>query len=68
MWDGKTWGLQVTNAGTSLELRALMSAPDGGKAWDLRCYVREKLVQYLQERHPENLPRARASVEMAKAS
>ena len=69
MWDGKTWGLQVTNASEhTMELRALMSAPNGPSAWDLRCLVRQKMIQYLQERHPESLPRARALVEMAKAS
>ena len=69
MWDGKTWGLQVTNTGEhTLELRALMSAPNGPKAWDLRCYVREKLVRYLQENHPGSLPQARARIEMAQAS
>jgi Mechanosensitive ion channel, beta-domain len=66
MWNGKTWGLQVTDAREhTLELRALMSAPNGPKAWDLRCYVREGLIQYLQQRHPESLPRTRADVRMA---
>ncbi len=64
MWDGKAWGLQVTNlTDRTVELRALMSAPESSTAWDLRCYVREKLVQFLQERYPECLPRARAEVE-----
>ncbi len=64
MWDGKTWGLQVTNATERVvELRALMSAPDSGTAWDLRCHVREKLVQFLQQRHPHVLPRIRAEME-----
>ncbi len=67
MWDGKTWGVQVTNAGEhTLELRALMSAPSGPQAWDLRCHVREKLVQFLQEHHPESLPRTRAEVRLEK--
>jgi len=68
MWDGKSWGLQVTNAGEhTLELRALMSAPNGSAAWDLRCHVRERLVQFLQKRHPESLPRTRAEVRMTAA-
>ena len=67
LWDGKTWGVQVTNAGEhTLELRALMSAPSGPQAWDLRCHVREKLVQFLQEHHPESLPRTRAEVRLDK--
>ncbi len=64
MWDGKVWNLQVTYATEhTMEMRALMSAPDSGKAWDLRCYVRETLVQYLQERYPQSLPRARAEIQ-----
>jgi small-conductance mechanosensitive channel len=63
LWDGKAWGLQVTNATEhTLELRALMSTADSGAAWNLRCHVREKLVAYLQERHPQSLPRVRAEL------
>jgi small-conductance mechanosensitive channel len=63
MWDGKVWNLQVTNATEhTVELRALMSAVDSGKAWDLRCYVRERLIGFLQERYPDCLPRMRAEV------
>jgi small-conductance mechanosensitive channel len=63
MWDGKVLGLQVTNASEhTMEIRALMSAPDSSKSWDLRCYVREKLIAYLQQNHPQSLPRARAEL------
>ena len=60
-WDGKVWGLQVTNATEqTLELRALMSARDSSTAWDLRCEIREKLIKFLQEKHPGSLPKVRA--------
>ena len=63
LWDGKVWSLEVSNASDrAIELRALMSAPDGSKAWNLRCHVREKLIQYLQHNHPESLPRTRAEL------
>jgi small-conductance mechanosensitive channel len=63
LWDGKTWGLQVTNATErALELRALMSAPDSSSAWDLRCHVREKLIGFLREKYPDCLPRTRAEL------
>jgi small-conductance mechanosensitive channel len=63
MWDGKVWNVQVTNASErTMELRALMSAPDSGKAWDLRCYVREKLIEYLQQKYPGSLPKMRAEL------
>ena len=60
LWDGKTWGLQVTNTTErTIELRALMSASDSSKAWDLRCHVRENLIQFLQQSYPESLPKMR---------
>jgi small-conductance mechanosensitive channel len=63
LWDGKVWGVQVTDASEqAVELRALMSAPDASKAWDLRCYVRENLIKFLQERHAESMPKIRAEV------
>ena len=63
MWDGKVWGLQVTDAGEhTIQLRALMSSPDSGSSWDLRCYVREKLIAFLQERYPRSLPQVRAEL------
>jgi len=59
-WDGKTWNLQVTSAGTeTIELRALMSARDSSSSWDLQCEVREKLLEFLRTEHPEALPRLR---------
>jgi hypothetical protein len=60
LWDGKTWGLQVTDAnGSTMQLRALMSARNGPTAFDLRCYVREKLLLFLQEKYPSALPQVR---------
>jgi small-conductance mechanosensitive channel len=59
-WDGKVNGLQVTDVKErTIELRALMSAADSSKAWDLRCEVREKLLIYLQENFPHCLPHVR---------
>ncbi len=61
-WDGKVNALQVTDAKEhTLELRALASAADASKAWDLRCEVREKLVAFIQQNYPASLPRLRAS-------
>jgi small-conductance mechanosensitive channel len=59
-WEGKVCVLQVTDASEhTLELRALMDARNGGTAWDLRCLVREKLIEFLQRDYPESLPRTR---------
>jgi len=63
-WDGNVNNLQVTNANDkTLELRALMSAADSPSAWELRVFIREHLVKYLQENHPECLPRTRLMME-----
>ncbi|QJT10497.1 mechanosensitive ion channel family protein [Oceanidesulfovibrio marinus] len=60
LWDGRLAILQVTDARErDLELRALVSASDGSKAWDLRCLVRERLIEYLRREQPEALPRVR---------
>jgi small-conductance mechanosensitive channel len=63
LWDGKAWVLQVTNATErAVELRALMSAPDAPTAWDLRCEVREKLIEFIQKNYPDGLPKVRAEI------
>jgi small-conductance mechanosensitive channel len=63
LWDGHTWGLQVTNATEqTVELRALVSAANSSNAWDLRCEVREKLITFVQEAFPGGLPKVRAEV------
>jgi small-conductance mechanosensitive channel len=60
LWDKRTWALQVTDTTEStIQIRALMSARNGPSAFDLRCYVREKLVQFLQDKHPLALPKHR---------
>jgi hypothetical protein len=63
LWDGKELKLQVTDAREStLELRALVSARTSGDAFDLRCDVREKLIDFLQRDVPGALPRRRQEV------
>jgi hypothetical protein len=63
LWDRQVKVLQVTDAREhTLELRVLASATDAGTAWDLRCEIREKLIDFLQKRHPECLPRVRAEL------
>jgi small-conductance mechanosensitive channel len=63
-WDRKVCGLQVTDTKQStVEVRALVSSDDPGKGFDLRCDVREGLIQFLQRHHPESLPRVRNVIE-----
>lgn len=68
LWDGKVGVLQVTNATDRvMEIRALMSAANSPTAWDLRVLIREKLIAYLQENHPESLPRTRVELNPGEA-
>jgi small-conductance mechanosensitive channel len=63
LWDGEVWGLQVTDAtDRAVELRALMGARNSGDAWNLRCHVREQLIDFLQREYPGSLPRLRAEL------
>ncbi|MCA0239628.1 MAG: mechanosensitive ion channel family protein [Proteobacteria bacterium] len=62
-WDRRFCILQVTEAGEqAVQLRALVTAASGPKAWDLRCHVRERLLDFMQREHPQHLPRRRAEL------
>lgn len=67
-WDGKVVVLQVTDTSErAMQLRALMSAPDSSKAWDLRCRVREGIIDFIQRAFPDHLPRVRAELSSQEA-
>jgi len=67
LWDGRTWGLQVTDLTEStIQLRALMSASSAARAFDLRCLVRERLVHFLQDKYPQCLPTRRGRLAINK--
>ena len=62
-WDGETATLQVTDAVDGyMRLRAVVSAADGSVVWDLRCRVREGLVDWIRANHPGSLPKTRAQL------
>jgi small-conductance mechanosensitive channel len=62
-WDGKACGLQVTDTKPNMiEVRALVSSESAGKCFDLRCQVREGLIEILRSRYPESLPRVRTAL------
>ena len=63
LWDKKVNVIQVTNVTEkTMEMRALMSASDSPTAWDLRVYIREHLVKFIQENYPESLPQSRVVI------
>lgn len=60
LWDKKVNLLQVTNmTEKTVELRALMSSADSSSLWNLRCEVREKLLEFMQANFAHCLPRIR---------
>jgi hypothetical protein len=62
-WDKRTKSLVITDAKeTSIQIRALVSAADPDKLWNLRCDVREALISYVRERHPAHLVRTRVAI------
>ena len=63
-WDGEVCKLQVTETKPStVEVRALVSSRDAGKSFDLRCEVREGLIEFLRSRYPESLPHVRMTLQ-----
>ncbi|MCR9064567.1 MAG: mechanosensitive ion channel family protein [Cytophagales bacterium] len=60
LWDGKANVLQVTEAKEhSVEIRILVSAHDSPTAWDLRVYIREKMIEFIQTNYPSSFPKTR---------
>jgi len=69
LWAGRVCVLQVSDAtGHTMQIRALMDARNSSDTWDLRCLVREKLIENMQKKHPESLPRYRGEVDDKGAS
>jgi small-conductance mechanosensitive channel len=63
LWDKQVGALQVTDFKEgSIELRALASADDAAKAWDLRCEIRENLLNFIREKFPDGFPKMKADV------
>lgn len=63
LWDGRTSVLQVTDAtGGLVRVRVLVSANDSAALWDLRCMVREALVEWVSNADQAALPRQRVLV------
>ncbi|MBD2893787.1 hypothetical protein amrb99_27090 [Actinomadura sp. RB99] len=69
LWDRREWVLQAVDVQPNglVTMRALMSAADSASAWDLRCDVREHLIAYIREHHPQALPRFRTDDDLADA-
>lgn len=59
-WDGRVCQIVVTDATEkSMQIRALVSSGGSGRLWDLRCAVREHLINSVSRNHPGALPTLR---------
>jgi small-conductance mechanosensitive channel len=63
-WDQRVCIVQVTDASErAMQLRILVSSASSGQNFDLRCRVREGLIDFIQREHPEALPRVRTQID-----
>lgn len=63
LWDKRTKVMQVTETTeNSVEVRLLISAANSCKAFELRCYIRENMITFIQKNFPESLPATRAII------
>ena len=62
-WDGEVALLQVTESGPhAMQLRALVTARNSPDCWDLRCHIREGVIDFIQREYPQYLPTLRAEI------
>ncbi|KAJ3177999.1 hypothetical protein HDU85_005719 [Gaertneriomyces sp. JEL0708] len=65
LWDGKVAAMQLTDMTTDgvCQVRCLASAKNPGQTFDLRCYVRERVVEVIKQRWPWAIVRSRVQLE-----
>jgi small-conductance mechanosensitive channel len=64
LWDQRVCLIQVTDfSEKAMQLRCLISSADSGKAWDLRCLIREELMLLMQRDYADFLPRVRNEID-----
>jgi small-conductance mechanosensitive channel len=68
-WDGRFFNLRVTDTTErTMQVRVLCTAATSGLAFDLRCTVREGLIDFVQREYPQFLPKMRFDDGGGKAS
>jgi small-conductance mechanosensitive channel len=67
-WDRRVCVVQVTDQNErAMQLRILVSSPSSGQNFDLRCALREGLLDFIRREFPQSLPYVRTSVPQAAA-
>ncbi|MGC3947004.1 MAG: mechanosensitive ion channel family protein [Chryseolinea sp.] len=60
LWDGRTATVLVTDiTDRAMQVRILVSASSSGASFDLRCLVREKILEAISRAYPTHLPKSR---------
>ncbi|MBS43334.1 MAG: mechanosensitive ion channel protein MscS [Nocardioides sp.] len=60
LWDGRVAHFQLTDAVDGyIHVRILVTAVDAPTLYDLRCHVRERVVEWVRTEDPAGLPRLR---------
>lgn len=60
LWDGKGLGLQVTDlSAQAMQLRALVTCRNSSDSFNFGCEIREHMVAYIQQHHPNAFPTTR---------
>ena len=57
-WDRRVCGIQVTDMSErAVQLRVLVSSASASRNWDLRCFVRERLIEFVARDYPDHFPK-----------
>lgn len=63
LWDKRVRNVMLTDlTENTMKIRILVSAKSAGDAFDLRCFVREHMVRFIQKNYPESLPKTRVEM------
>ena len=58
LWDGRSFSVQVTKTvENKMTVTVYISARNAGDLWDLRCYLREHLIDWVRTEQPQAIPR-----------
>jgi hypothetical protein len=59
-WDGRVCNIQVTDSSDrAMQLRILVSSASASQNGDLRCFLRERLIEHIARDNPDYFPKFR---------
>jgi small-conductance mechanosensitive channel len=69
LWQGNVCVVQVTDCNEqAMQIRVLADSENSSNGWDLRCYLRESLLNFINREYPGALPKIRARLEPGEES